>query len=444
MLSATPETLTCSNCGCSSAWREAFTAGKDGTLPKTWCPPCAEKHTGRWSTLSLVMSVAAIFFGAINLANHPHNVVHAFVMGWGVFNLSLVLMVWPHELAHAFAARLVGFRTIAICVGSGPVLFDRTVLAVRVVIRRGLYGGLTYVDIRDVANFNARMIAVYLAGALANLAFGIAALAAVPYLPASYSGSAVGAMVAFGIANLYMAGHALWPRSFSRDSMGLRSDGGLIVDRLKGVPVDFRGHEAGVHLMLANFAYLDRRFADVLREAEMAEALSDDLEIRTQAAAWKAEALSESDQAQAAVELLRPMLERSDLSEWQRVNVAQSFAWAALLTDDPVLIEEALAVIERCRQFVPWSDVYLIKHICLLAAGARANPERAAQARMLLERLEGFRLRGETAAYGALARSLVAVVNGNSRIARTEYESARIQRATAAPLRLLERRLASA
>ena len=443
MLTAMSETLTCSDCGCSSPWREAFTAGKDGTLSKTWCPPCAEKQTGRWGLFSLVISLAAIFIGAANLTDHPGNLVQAFFMGWGVFNVSLMLMVWPHELAHAWAARLVGFRTVAICVGSGSVLLDRLVFGVRLVIRRGLYGGLTYVHIREVENFNARMIAVYLAGALANTAFGLAALAIMIFPPDELPATVMVMLLVFVLANFYMAAHALWPRTFSRDSMGLRSDGGLIVDRLRRVPVDFREYEAGMHLMRASAAYHDHRFDDALREAGIAKAMSANLETVTQSAVLEAEALSESDRARDAVALLRPMLGREDLTEWQRVNVAQSYAWAALLTDEPVLIDEALGYIGHCRRFVPWTEIYLIKHICLLAAGAGTKPGRAAEARALLERLGEFRLRGEAAAYGALARGLVAVANGDAGLAKSEYESARRQRATAAPLRLLERRLAS-
>jgi len=438
------EVLTCSVCGCSSPWREAFTTGKDGTAPRTWCPPCAEKHTSRTRTITLVLSLVVIVVGGANMANHPDSLIHALILGWCMFNVFLVLMIWPHELAHAFAARLAGFRTVAICVGSGTVLFARTLFGVRVEVARNLSGGETYVDIREVAGFNARMIGIYLAGALANLALGIAALAAAGFQPADTSRIAWIALVAFACANFYLTVHALWPRSFTRDLCQLRSDGGQILDRLRRVPVDFRGHEAFMHLLRANIAYEDRRYADVVREAERVEALSDDLELRSQAAVWKAEALSESDRPLAAVELLRPMLERNDLTDRQRTHVAQGFAWAALLTDEPVLIEDALGYIERCRQFAPWAEVYLIKHICLLAAGAGANPDRAREARGLLEQLGKFRLRGESVAYGALARSFVAAATGDRAVAKSEYESARRQRATAAPLRLLERRLASA
>jgi len=443
MLAAMSETLTCSKCGCSSSWREAFTAGKDGTAPRTWCPPCAEKQEGRNGMLSLGSAVFMIFVGGYNLGNHPGNLFHELTVGWGVFTLSLILMVWPHELAHVFVARWMGFRTIAICVGTGPVLFERNWFGVRVSLRRGLHGGLAYVDIREVPGFDGRMIAIYLAGAIANLSCGIAALAVAQAMSERISGVPMVALLAFGLANLFLVTGALWPRSFSRDSHQLRTDGGLILDRLRGVPVDFREHEAQMRLLLAHCAYHERRFADAVREATRAESLSAVEQVKVEALVCKAESLSESDQPRAAVELLRPLLERVGLSEWHRIHVAQSFAWAALLTDEPLLIEEAIGHSERCWLQAPWSDVYLIKHICLLAAGVPANPDRAGEARGLLEQLAGFSLQGESMGYGALARSLVAAVNGNPGVAKSEYESARKRRVTAAPLRLLERRLAS-
>jgi hypothetical protein len=68
--------------------------------------------------------------------------------------------------------------------------------------------------------------------------------------------------------------------------------------------------------------------------------------------------------------------------------------------------------------------------------------DRAQVAHELIRELGKQSLRGQNAAYAALARGLIAAVRGDPS-ARREYENAKSLHATVAPLRVLERRLPS-
>ena len=59
----------------------------------------------------------------------------------------------------------------------------------------------------------------------------------------------------------------------------------------------------------------------------------------------------------------------------------------------------------------------------------------------LAESLKGMRLEGESRAYGALARGMVAIAERNRDLASAELAKARRLRASPAALALLEKRL---
>ena len=90
----------------------------------------------------------------------------------------------------------------------------------------------------------------------------------------------------------------------------------------------------------------------------------------------------------------------------------------------------------------PWEASFQISRACLEAAAAIPGDGRAERARELLGKLGKKSLRGQNAAYAALARGLIAAAEGDA-LARREYEIAKSLHATAGPLRVLERRLPS-
>ena len=435
--------LCCSNCGRSSTLRSAFTHGRDGTRKRIWCPLCLGRYQEKISTVTLLSLAVAVVFAIINLNYGPSDPARNFVAAFLFAYLAFVLMVLPHELGHALVGLAMGFTPVSIVVGEGRLLFDRALFGVRLRIGRTLRGGATYLDVREAPHLKLRMILMLAAGPVVNLAAGIAAIVAA--LPDSALGQSPmwrAALLGFGAGNLIMALSSLWPRT-ARSPLGpMPTDGAQILAHLVGVPMELRTHRAFIHLVRAMHAYADRDYESAKRETAAAESFSDHVELTAEVLALRAEAFSESGEPRAAMELLGTLRGRDDLGEESRVKLDQAYAWAALLSDEPMLREDALVRIARCTELEPWSDVVLIKHVSLLAASATANPGRVAEARRLLETLRDFRLAGESLGYARLATGLVALAEGNPGLARAEYIAAGNARVSPTALRLLESRLA--
>ena len=436
--------LSCSVCGRSSILRHAFTQGRDGTLKRTWCPLCFSRHQNRANNAALICVIVVLALTPFVMHRVPHDPVLGFMILSFAAWFGPAIMVLPHELGHAIVGRCVGFAPVSIVVGEGRLLFDRVMLGVRLRIGRGLRGGATYLDVHEVPNFKARMIAVLAAGPAVNLIAGIVAIAIARDVD-DLSPALRAASIGFGIGNILHALFGLWPRTARTPAGKVASDGAQILAQILNVPMDLRLRRAVIHLIRAMYAYHDRDFDAAKRETAAAESLSEHLELRSEVIALRAESFSESGDPRGALELLAPMRARDDLTDEMRSRLDQAYAWAVLLADESVLAEDALAQIARCAELLPWSEVVLIKHICLLASSAAANPERPnserlTEARWRLDQLRGFPLEGESRGYAALARGLVAAAEKNPERARTEYNAAKNASVSATALGLLERR----
>jgi hypothetical protein len=251
-------------------------------------------------------------------------------------------------------------------------------------------------------------------------------------------------LLTFGVANLAMAFSNLWPRIVRAAGQNTQSDGARLWDLLRGKKTgSSRILRAESHYQLASRSYHDRDFGRAIRHLRVAQALTQAPDFSAACAALHAEALSESDRPARGLELLEPLLAREDLGTRFRSLAEQAFAWAAFACDEPELHERGLVTIEGCARLEPWSSVVLIKKICLLAATATTAPHRLEAARQGLTELALHPLHGESRAYAALARGLVAAAEGDAAAAEESLAEARRLRVTAAPLRVLERRIPS-
>ncbi len=440
---AEPERLTCFRCGHSSTLADVFVRGRDGTASRTWCPECAASGSRKIFYLTLGCLLVATASAALGLALGHERKLYWAVLAVSSFILSQYLMILPHELGHALAARMVGLRPLAMLVGQGTPWVDRDWWGTRLRIGTVLQSGATFLTLRPARGIDWRFIATTVAGPLVNLLFGVAAYLAARHWPEdSLSMGWRMVILGFALANLFMAAANLWPHTLKSPAGLVSSDGALILQRLKREPIDHPVNRAGLRLMRAGFAYQDRDFARAAKEARKALALSNSPTVVALGTALLAEALSESDRPREALDVLTPQLTREDLAPSMRLQLDQAFAWAALLVDEAEVRTEGLWRIAGCVRLMPWDGVLAIKRACLAAASA-TSPEGRADAARLVAELDKFRHHGESLAYLALARGLAAAINNDSRRAREEYEQARSLGATSAPLRVLERRIAS-
>ena len=433
-----PGPLTCAKCGCSSTLRSQFVRGRDGTVARTWCPPCAARRRDRLASFGLGCCVLALPLAWALSARHPHDPVLAFVVGLYAYYLSSYFMTYLHEFGHALAARLVGFSTLAIKVGTGPTLLDRYVLGVRLQFGLTPGGGATLLELRDVEGFRWRMVAVLAAGSLVNLGAAIVALSRVT--GGEESSPVRAALVGFAVGNLVHAVASVWPRRVRTPHGLIASDGAQILARLAGEPVDLRAHAAFVQWYRANFAYADCDHGGALRALAQMVSLTDDTNMGVLAATLRAEALSESGEARAAIDSLAAWRSRTGLPQEARLALDSAYAWAAFLCDEPLLARDGLQYVKSWASLMPWSEVLRIKNICLLSAFP-TDCTAVQEARRLADSLRELRLEGESRAYAALARGMVAAAERNRDLASAELANARRLRASPAALAVLERRL---
>lgn len=320
---------------------------------------------------------------------------------------------------------------------------DRQIAGLRWRVGRYLGGGLTFHAPCTGTNARWRAVLISFAGPLANLL--IAALAfAVVFATGGWSGSVATLLwLTLGIASSMQFVLNLWPRKIKSSLGEMHSDGANILRHLRGQTPDASTQRGVMHYFRAALAFEDRDFVLAEREAAIAQECWTDGEVRAALTITRAAAFCESDNAAGAIELLLPLLDAPPAHEGSLAGVADNLAWAYFLLDQPALLEAGLELIERACTLAPWHDSYQISKVCLLAASANPENGRAPQARALLERIGRDKLRGQNAAYAALARGLTAAALGDAPLARVQYTTAKSLHATAAPLRVLERRLSN-
>jgi hypothetical protein len=143
-----PEDLSrihCGECGspaiCSKYHREHQ---KRFLCPR--CYPAVSNNTMLW--LYVLILIAAVIWAA-PLGDHDTGYPFFLILNVALCILFFHLLILPHELLHAVTARLLGGEVLAIFVGMGPPLWQRTWRDLTLSLRRYLIMGfcaLGFVD----------------------------------------------------------------------------------------------------------------------------------------------------------------------------------------------------------------------------------------------------------------------------------------------------------
>lgn len=444
-MTASDEFLSCTVCGCTSTWKAAFRPVKDGTLTRLCCPRCAaglvRKHNriGVWVwAAALVLWIPRLFGGERVGAG---SIFEVLVPAWLLYAASFYMLIVLHELGHALVANLVGAPAYGIHIGQQPWLIDRPIGRIRWRIGRHWRGGMTFHAPCEGRAATLRSVLITIAGPLTNIVVAFVALTLAGR--GSLSGSPGWlALFILGIASATLAVLSLWPRRMKTPFGEMRSDGANILRRLRGEKSNVPLERAYMRFYRAHAAFDDGEFVAAASEAATALESGDDDTLRSYLLLLRAAALAQSDDAPGAVALLLPMLESAAVDDGIRASVMDNLAWAYLLVDEREKLEQGLELVAQACALAPWETSFLICRICLMAASANPENGRAHAAQAMLAQLGQEKMTGPNAAYASLARGLIAAAHGDAS-ARREYENAKSLHATAAPLRVLERRLPS-
>ena len=436
--------LSCSVCGRSSIWREAFKEVSGGAAKHFCCPGCAKvakARTDRSELVSAAIFVALAFVYLTVAKGHGPDLLVIWILLFGLAQLPLTLL---HEFGHALAARILRVPVFAIVVGREPWLFDRPMFGLRFRIGGLSAIGLTYHAVCTGRHAAAKRLWIAAAGPLTNLLIAAAAFAAAAGMTGKLEHSLLRLTVFMvAIASTVQFVWNIWPHKVKVGEERAPSDGALILAVLRGGRESPQGLQGLRHYFRASFAYHDRAFETAAREAAKARARETNPEIADRVAILEAAARCELDEASRAIEILSPLCERGFADAGTRAMALDNLGWAFLMLDEPESLMRGLALIEEACDIAPWEDSYVISLACAFAATATPENGRAAEARQFLATMNLAKQKRQNAAYAALAQGLCAIAEGEVATARTHYAHARSRGATAAPLRLLERRLAS-
>lgn len=287
--------------------------------------------------------------------------------GWWLVNLGLlyplmVLLVAPHELGHALAARLLGVETAAVLLGVGPRVGSFRLLGAPWSVHRNLYRGLTV--LLPAPGERVRPFLILLAGPAVNL---LAAAIAVPFVASwdhesLFTGFAPATV--WVLANLFLLLGSLNPASAAG---GFPSDGMQMLQLLRGprftpeaLPVLTIG--TAVH-HLATAGLRDEALG-LLERGLAAHPESPSLH------AWRNALLLRAERWEEAVEGLLRELELPEPASGQRAMSLNNLAWARLHQGR---LDEALALSEEALALDPDSPWYLGTRGCALARAGRAD-----------------------------------------------------------------------
>jgi len=175
--------MKCEHCGMESRWNDAFRAAPKSCSRRTklLCPLCWEKRNDKayktffWGPLLIV--VPGVFFSIV----FPNLTLGALFLSLFAIQVFSLFSTAFHELGHAVAAKLVGWRNFLIEVGNGRVVYEFRLWGSRWQFRAvPVASGCAYVGTLETPWYRLKHSVIFSGGPLANALLIVVALALSP------------------------------------------------------------------------------------------------------------------------------------------------------------------------------------------------------------------------------------------------------------------------
>lgn len=328
--------LECARCGFQTWVKGAFVASPEGLV----CSPCAGQvaRRARWDLFWGVLAVIVLGLVAGVLLPDMGVLVNLALL----YLFQLVLIV-PHELSHALAARALGMRLLRVQLGEGPRLAETRFLGVPWAIHALPLSGLTFVMPEEGTRF--RSFLQILAGPASNLVLGglpLLILRPAGVAPEGLEGlfTTASPLAMWVAANALLLVINLAPRTVTSGSRSLPTDGAQLLHLVAGPRFVNEAVQTMVYLQFAQAEAADGRPAQALEILE--EGLRRHPDSVLLATSRGVEMLH-LDRFEEARDIFRDLLQRESLSVPQRAALHNNLAWAGLHLG----AEEALDHAER-------------------------------------------------------------------------------------------------
>lgn len=184
-------------------------------------------------------------------ANHHHDSSLSWILLASVFQL---IMVVPHELGHALAARWLGYRDIRILIGSGRAVWQFNWLGFQWLLNRVPFGGLTLANPSATGTTRWKQLCFVAAGPAVSLA---AVLLWLGWVGDDWRTNLWTIPGAFVGANLFILVENLIPREV-HTGYGIMANDGLLIWRILfqwGKPPVIRNNGPGKHMVFLSHVF---------------------------------------------------------------------------------------------------------------------------------------------------------------------------------------------
>lgn len=261
---------TCERCGDFTTLSRMYKTTTTGKL----CPRCVIKNQTRsslftWLFIGLTMVLCVVPGWFADAAPPPWHYLYANIVLSLLVNYAMII---PHELAHAVAAWALKGRVFEICIGLGPVLWQKTLRGVRISLRKYPIAGFCVLSFPTRTWIGVRAFLATSAGIV------FSALMVVLFLPgfwredltSMYAWSKIVVWVNF-IQLLFN----VLPRKVQLGSTASMTDGGQMLQILLG-KLSPTIYQLGHFLHESMYAWQARAYAPALAAAEAGLALFPD------------------------------------------------------------------------------------------------------------------------------------------------------------------------
>lgn len=168
-------TIKCDICGLTSNLVETFTEVRRPLRfkRKIYCPLCLSKRQESLIPIFLIWGTL-LLIGVLAVVQDPQE-------GWLLLNLFFsslctLLMIIPHELGHAFVARMLGNLVVKIVIGRGRIIKAGSMFGFSYEVRQIPFHGLTLSFSNSLRWYRLKRFFITIAGLLVNLCFLLVAL----------------------------------------------------------------------------------------------------------------------------------------------------------------------------------------------------------------------------------------------------------------------------
>jgi hypothetical protein len=347
---------TCTICGDTSELDYGYTTVKSVTGQAVkQCAICWQRRRERRD-----LAIVAVPFGLLALLALLGGEWQTALPTIRIYPVLVIVLV-AHELGHALVGRVLGVRVYEVALGYGPRLARVRLGRTEVDVRMLPFGGNTVMVPAHPAPL--RMALGVLAGPLANLAVVVVTVFVWPR-----SGPWVAPLV---IANTIVLVGNLWPMKVATPLGRVASDGLAIVTLLRAPSDELSQMDAIRHAAEAATALKRRDPAAAVRYAEAGLAAHPDHRALRHYLTVGLIRMGRFDTARAQ---LQSLLASDGVEPHQRAIDLNNLAWTDLMSDDPGLLDEAVAASEEAQRKLAWNPaVKGTRGYALIQAGRVAD-----------------------------------------------------------------------